>query len=110
VGYRANIDALEERKIPCPCRDSKPGSPPACSLITIPTRIVTCMTWLLYVKIHYHHLPRTKSEKVLCYRSQVTTDCTVLLTSLSRESSYCLLTQVAAVCSILCHLKNKDVP
>jgi len=26
VGHSANTDALEERKIPCPCRDSKPGS------------------------------------------------------------------------------------
>lgn len=53
-------------------------------------------------------MPRRKSE-VFCNKSQVTTGCTVLVTSLSRESGYSPLTQVAAVCSKLCHLQNKDV-
>jgi hypothetical protein len=38
MGLRAGLDAVAERKIPCPCRQSNPGRPARC-LITVLTEL-----------------------------------------------------------------------
>jgi len=44
VGHRANIDALEGRKKYIALAGIRNTDRPACSLITILTRVITCMT------------------------------------------------------------------